>query len=165
MQGNLDKGNSQLDAALMALEKTDVGSPKAREVEAAARAALKELLVQRKKLRKARKALRRAEAKARRVKERAAAANVKKARAEKPAAQTPKASKKRPAKKPEKAQAVARPKSAATKPRVTETLPPAEAGSGGEAGGLQESPGASRAGAPHRELDSGWSKTAPGAAP
>jgi hypothetical protein len=62
VQRSLDKGNSGLDAALLALKKSDVGSPKAREVEEAARAALKELLVQRKKLRKAQKALRRVEA-------------------------------------------------------------------------------------------------------
>ena len=146
VQGNVDKGNSQLDAALLALEKTDVGSSKAREVEAAARAALKELLVQRRKLRKARKALRRAEAKERKVKDRAAGAAAREAPAEKPAAQGRKASKKRPVKRRTRGQATTPPKSAATKPNV-DTTPAAESDGGVDTGGFQES-----AGTPHRDL-------------
>jgi hypothetical protein len=113
VQGNVHKRNSELDAALMALEKTDVGSPQAREVEKAARAALKAMLVQRRKLRKAGKALRRAEAKERKANDRAAAAVAKKAPAEALAAQSRKVSTKRPAK---KRQAAARAKSSAPKP-------------------------------------------------
>jgi len=61
------KRSNELDVALTALKKTDVGSPKAGKLEAAARSALKGLLAQRKKLGKARKALRRAEAKERKA--------------------------------------------------------------------------------------------------
>lgn len=145
-QGNLDAGNTHLDAALLALEKTDAGSPKAREVEAAARAALKELLVQRKKLRRAQRALRRAEAKEQKAKDRAAVAAAREARAEEPAARTRKASKKRPVKRRTKGQATTPPKSATTKPNV-EKMPAAKSDSAADSGGFQES-----AGAPHLDL-------------
>jgi hypothetical protein len=145
VQGNIHKRSRQLDAALLALEKTDVGSPTAREVEAAARAALKNMLVQRKKLRKARKALRKAEAKERKAHDRAAAAAAKQAPAQAPAAQSRKASKKRPAK---KRQAEARAKSSATKPGALATTATTEAVSGVDAGGLQESAGVPGASAP-----------------
>ena len=135
VQGNVHKRSSQLGAALMALEKTDVGSPKAREVEEAARAALKKLLVRRKKLRKARKALRRAEAKERKAHDRAAAVGVKKAPAQAPAAQSRKASKKRPV---QKRQAGARAKSSATKPTAPDTMPAIEAVSGVDVEGSSE---------------------------
>lgn len=149
VQGNVDKGSSQLDAALLALEKADVGSPNAREVEAAARAALKALLGQRKKLRKARKALRRAEAKERKAKEGTAAAAATKSRLKKPAAQIRKASRKRPAR---KRPAEARAKNAGTKPRVTDTMPTSKSVRGAAAGGFPESAGALPVSAPHREL-------------
>jgi hypothetical protein len=137
VQGKVDMRSSQLDAALMALEKTDVGSPKAREVEEAARAALKKLLVRRKKLRKARKALRRAEAKERKAHDRAAAVGAKKAPAQAPAAQSRKASKTRPAR---KRQAGARAKSSATKLSALDTMPAIEAISGVDAGGVERAP-------------------------
>ena len=140
MQGKVHKRSSQLDTALMALEKTDVGSPQAREVEEAVRAALKDMLVQRKKLRKARKALRSAEAKERKAHDRAAAAAAKEARAQAPAAQNRKAPKKRPA---QKRQAKARAKSSATRPRALDTLPATEAVSGVDAGAPVSAPGAS----------------------
>jgi hypothetical protein len=99
VQQNFHKRSRELDAALMALEKTDVGSPQAREVEKAARVALKAVLVQRKKLRKARKALRRAAAKERKAQGRTPVAAAIAAPRQAPAAQSRKASKKRPAKK------------------------------------------------------------------
>jgi hypothetical protein len=151
VRGNVHERSSQLDAALMALEETDVGSPQARAVEKAARAALKALLVQRKKLRKARKALRRAEAKARKADDRTPAAAVKKSPAQAPAAQSRKASKKPPAKKPpvktrpakkrptKKRQTAARAQSSATKSTALDTLPATAAVSGVDAGRLQGS--------------------------
>jgi hypothetical protein len=146
VRGNVHERSSQLDAALMALEKTDVGSPQARAVEKAARAALKALLVQRKKLRKARKALRRAAVEARKADDRTPAAAAKAAPAQAPAAQSRKASKKRPAKKlpaekrpAKKRQTAARAQSSATKSTALGTLPANEAVSGVEAGGLQGS--------------------------
>jgi hypothetical protein len=145
VRGNVHERSSQLDAALMALEKTDVGSPQARAVEKAARAALKALLVQRKKLRKARKALRRAAVEARKADDRTPAAAAKAAPAQAPA-QSRKASKKRPAKKlpaekrpAKKRQTAARAQSSATKSTALGTLPANEAVSGVEAGGLQGS--------------------------
>lgn len=133
VQESIRKQSSELDAALTVLRKTDVGSPKARKVEAAARAALEDMLVQRKNLGKARKALRRAEAKERKARDRAAAVTTKKASA----AQSRKVSRKRPAAK--KRPAEARAKSSATKPSAPGTLPAAETVSGADAGGLPES--------------------------
>ena len=163
VQGNVHKWSSQLHAALMALEKTDVGSAKAREVEESARAALKKLLVRRKKLRKARKALRRAEAKERKAHDRAGTVTVKKARARAPAAPSRKVSKTRPARKrqakktrvaasaaqtrkapktrpAQKRQAEAGPESSAPKPSELNTMPAIEAVSGVDAGVVERVP-------------------------
>ena len=99
VQQTFQARSSELDAALMALKKADVGSPQARAVEKAVRVALKAVLGQRRKLRKARKALRRAAAKERRAHDRTPVTAAKAAPAQAPAAQRRKASKKRPAKK------------------------------------------------------------------
>jgi hypothetical protein len=116
------KRSNELDAALTALKKTDVGSPKAGKLEGAARTALKGLLAQRKKLGKARKALRRAEAKER------------KARGEKKA----RAARKRSPKK-----GAVRGKSSATKPSALDTRRVAEAVAGMDAGAFPDTAAAS----------------------
>ena len=136
-QGSVRKRSSQLDAALMALEKTDVGSPKARDVEETARVALKKLLGRRKKLRKARKAVRIAEAKERKAHDRAGTVTAKKARPEAPEAPSRKASKTRPG---PKRRAKARAKSSAPKPSGLDTTPAIEAVSDVDAGGVERAP-------------------------
>ena len=112
------KRSNELDVALTALKKTDVGSPKAGKLEAAARSALKGLLAQRKKLGKARKALRRAEAKERKAR------GDKKTRA----AQSRRTSRKRLPKKGE-----VRGKRSATKPSALDTRRVAQAVAGMDA--------------------------------
>jgi len=114
VQGNIHKWSRALTAALAALEKTDVGTA-ARKVEKAARAALKNMLVQRKKLRKAHKALRRAEGKKRKSHGRVAGDGAKTPRAPAPVAQRRKASK---ARRPKQRQAAAPATASATETRA-----------------------------------------------